>query len=362
MSCGFRPHFNLKLILRWIGTKIGLDHKIEFFVFMSPVIMISLLIVIIIVSLADFFTLLPILLAIVFKGFQSLHRHVTSDIPGNPHAFDDAVISLFRTLPEPSNFNLIWTGIPLQGQAVRVRGRKPKCRLNSLTVYNSTRMSDPPISIDLESIPTDESGMFEVILAHGKDSSLSDNPNARVINCQHLSRCMVAMRNYLVPPGVLVETPTILNDQGVAIRSSEALIAGPASLRMAQDSRINIQRLRLLIFNIIAAMIIVFYLQQNYLICMISLFISGLIAIALRSLCFQLGRLTLRKMISVITKEKNHKFFYPNTEESSTASQPSQLHKYWVMSYDMSHRKVSCLYLCGLSSRPIELASVYLGI
>lgn len=305
--------------------------------------MILLALIIILLSLIDFLILVPILLAIILKSVKYLHDRVTSDIPGNPHAFDDAVISLFRTLPEPSNFNLVWTGLLLQGtKYLRIRGKKPKSRVNSLTIYNSLRMNDQPISIDLEDIPTDKSDMFEVILA--KEDYSNDNTSAKVINCQHLSRCMIAMRNYLVLPGIIVETPTIVDNQGGVIRSSERLIAGPASFKKTMESRINKQRKHLLLANLIAAGIITLQLETSYFHCWLSLILSGLIALSIRNLCFMLGRSTLRKMVSTITKKQNHKFFYPNAEESSSASQPSKLHKYWIMSFDLTDHKVSiCL-------------------
>lgn len=49
---------------------------------------------------------------------------ITSDIPGNPHCFDWSIISLFRTLPEPSNFNLIWTNLPVDEPFI-LRGKFP---------------------------------------------------------------------------------------------------------------------------------------------------------------------------------------------------------------------------------------------
>lgn len=52
----------------------------------------------------------PIVGGLVFKS-SFFHPVVTSDIPGNPHAFDNSLISCMRTLPEPSNFNVVWTGL-----------------------------------------------------------------------------------------------------------------------------------------------------------------------------------------------------------------------------------------------------------
>ena len=65
------------------------------------------------IGIADLFAIVPMLFRVLTKRFQLMHRSVVSDIPGNIHAFDDSMISLFRTLPELSNFNIVWTNLPL---------------------------------------------------------------------------------------------------------------------------------------------------------------------------------------------------------------------------------------------------------
>ncbi len=84
-------------------------------------------------SVLDLFAVAPMLLRIIMKGVPWLHSSVVSDIPGNPHAFDDSVISLFRTLPELSNFNIVWTNLPLD-QPLRLQVNKCACINGNLNI------------------------------------------------------------------------------------------------------------------------------------------------------------------------------------------------------------------------------------
>ena len=103
------------------------------------------------VGVVELFIFVPRLAGILLGSIvPSLHSAVTSDIPGNPHAFDDCIISLFRTLPEPSNFNIVWTSLPLSMPLV-IRGTVPPSRVNSISLYGKGS-SEPPSSLDLETI------------------------------------------------------------------------------------------------------------------------------------------------------------------------------------------------------------------
>lgn len=100
------------------------------------------LVVIPLLGLINLVLYAPIVGRLMFRKVQWLHQEVTSDIPGNPHAFDDAVISLMRTLPEPANFNVCWTGI-LLGEPIKIDGVLPPATINSVSLY-SRSTSDPP--------------------------------------------------------------------------------------------------------------------------------------------------------------------------------------------------------------------------
>lgn len=67
-------------------------------------------------AFVDLLIEVPTLFAILTNTFQFAHLRICSDIPGSTIAFHNAIISLFRTLPEPSNTNIVWTNVPLHGQ------------------------------------------------------------------------------------------------------------------------------------------------------------------------------------------------------------------------------------------------------
>ena len=113
-----------------------------------------------ILSILELIIYAPRIAGIILGNVQALHRFVTSDIPGNPHAFDDCIISLFRTLPEPSNFNIVWTSLPL-GESLIIRGEVPPSRISSISIYGKGS-SEPPSSLDIESIA--RSGYFQKCL------------------------------------------------------------------------------------------------------------------------------------------------------------------------------------------------------
>jgi hypothetical protein len=105
------------------------------------------------IGIIELFICVPRLAAILLGNLiPSLHSTVTSDIPGNPHAFDNCIISLFRTLPEPSNFNIVWTSLPLSTPLI-IRGAVPPSRVNSISLYGKGS-AEPPSSLDIEKIST----------------------------------------------------------------------------------------------------------------------------------------------------------------------------------------------------------------
>jgi hypothetical protein len=101
------------------------------------------------IGVLDFFFAAPRLAVILFPRLKFLHQNITSDIPGNPHCFHKCIISLFRTIPEPSNTNLVWTGLPLS-EPMLIRGKTPPCRVSSISLYGKGSI-DPPSTIDLTS-------------------------------------------------------------------------------------------------------------------------------------------------------------------------------------------------------------------
>lgn len=225
-------------------------------------------------SLINLIIWVPFLLRFAFKKLNTFTDGVTSDIPGNMHAFDDSLISAFRTLPEPNNFNVVYTNLDLSKDVV-ITGKVPSgTRFSSISVYpafgtkGSPPSSNVPVSIDLSDI-TREDGSFELEVvsencrepsastsrahagtsaegsesASGVETPLHDGFGASQ-SCQSTpargdiqgsgrlssgkwKRGYMAMRNYLVPPGTRVVPPTVEEMRtGRLLRRADAQIAG----------------------------------------------------------------------------------------------------------------------------------------
>ena len=273
-----------------------------------------------------------ILRVFLLKNVESLHRDAVSDIPGNPHAFSNAIISLFRTLPEPSNFNIVWTGLSLK-EPLLIRGRIPLSRFSSMSVYGAGS-SDPPNSIEL--IADGNARTCEVVLTSDVDADIDEKPNRIVLRTNGWAKGFISMRNYLVPPGTSVVTPEIVRlRDGKVVRSSNALVAGPCGLDM-RASKWAMSALRILAVNLIFLGINTILLRgilstHHIVVIIIS---SGLLGLLIYHLCFILGRKRLQQLTSDICHGINN-FYYASLEQGSKASQPSKLHKYWIMCHDV---------------------------
>lgn len=280
-----------------------------------------------ILSVANVVAYAPLWGVVMFaKKIDLFHRKVVSDIPGNPHCFDLMMISLFRTLPEPSNFNLVWTSVPLS-EPLLLRGTLPPARVNSLSIYGQGS-ADPPSTIDLSKVPLDKNGHFSVTIGKG----LSDNESAGTISAAKWARGMISMRNYLVPPGTKVTTPEIVRARdGSVVRAAEHLYAGAPNLSLNTSIEIAAAS-RVLALNVFALVLLgmVFGLVEALLV----LCKATLGGIAIYQFLFYLGKRGLKKHTSGICKEKN-KLFLPTIEEGSQTSQPSRLHLYRIMQYDI---------------------------
>lgn len=267
----------------------------------------------------------------LLKNVESLHKDPVSDIPGNPHAFSPAIISLFRTLPEPSNFNIVWTGLNLS-EPLLIRGDIPISRFSSISVYGAGS-SDPPESIELnKSIHNAE---FDVIVAH-KDASIKSPTCTQMISCGDSKKGFIAMRNYLVPPGTRVMTPEIVRlSDGVVVRSSYALTSGPCGLdlrfsKFAQSAFLALQvNITLFVWNFL----IFDQILSPWFLFGIAL-VGAVLGGALYQLCFIIGRKRLKQFTKDICLSDNAMYF-ASLEQGAKASQPSKLHKYWMMRHDI---------------------------
>lgn len=310
----------------------------------------SLSLQIIVLGLLDFFTMIPFMVRMLLKPLQFLHYYITSDIPGNIHAFDNAVISLFRTLPEPSNFNLVHTRVPLPTIAEKdvliVRGNFPPSRMHSLSAYGN--QVEPPNSIEIFPIDdknNEDSRRFEIELRRNCEISTttSSSPSSTsVLELQdHWTHLMIVMRNYLVPPGTLVDTPEIIRkSDGKVIRTSQRLIAGPCTLDVTNFRFRN----RLMVAAMYHCVILAwstYPLSQSistqdphFMAHMIShgtiMTLGGfLLAWGLRLLMFFFGKLRLKQ----IPIAPLNCFGMAGLDKASSRSQPSKLHTYYFMQY-----------------------------
>ena len=200
--------------------------------------------VVLALTLCDLITMVPMVLLLLLKKFQFVHQQVSSDIPGNPHAFDTSIIAAFRTLPEPSNFNVVWTGLPLTQGPLVMRGQIPGARCNSFNLYGAG-VADPPSSVDAATVKTDKNGQFTLLICTQAEATSTTLPT--VTGQPALDRATTsflvanpawntgffAMRNYLVQPGTRVRTPEIRRaSDGALVRAPEFLTAGPAGLAL----------------------------------------------------------------------------------------------------------------------------------
>jgi len=287
-------------------------------------------------ALLDFCAAAPVILRLfLFNKWEAFHKEVTSDIPGNPHAFSAAVISLFRTLPEPSNLNLIFSGLPL-GEALVISGQLPEARYSSLSVYGAGT-ADPPSSVELQ---CDGSRTFQVTISSLEEDGPSDGPHQAWVRINPWKRGFISMRNYLVPPGTLVTTPLIqrLRD-GKVIRPQQQIVAGPCATATALRGLEG----RVALVLAVAAHLLVLAgrsaAEQSLAECALLLCCGAVGGAALHQLCFLLGARRLEQLTRGICAE-NNRLYFASLEEGSKASQPSKLHRYWVMRLDLQGREL----------------------
>jgi hypothetical protein len=243
-----------------------------------------------------------------------------------------------RTLPEPTNFNLCWTGLPLN-EPLRIRGEMPPARINSITIY-PRGSSNPPVTLDLSSLPSptfpQQNRMIDITLTSSPSTEPSSQPQAKTSRCGILeypkewNSGFIAMRNFCVPNGTRVVTPEITRIRdGKVIRHSEILVAGITSLENVDMLKIQ----RILILNLFISLILLssFHLSfsQTGGVIVMGLFLSNFFYHQL----YRLGKKGLSQHLTEIAPHQ-HEFKLPDLQKASQASQPSLDHRYWIMRYD----------------------------
>jgi hypothetical protein len=240
-----------------------------------------------------------------------------------------------RTLPEPTNFNLCWTGLPLN-EPLRIRGEMPPARINSITIY-PRGSPDPPVTLDLSSLSRasspNQNRMIDITLTSSPSSDPTPSQSHRCGVLQHpkdWKSGFIAMRNFCVPNGTRVVTPEITRIRdGKVIRHSEILVAGITALENVEMLKIQ----RILILNLFVSIILScsfhFSLSQIGGAIMLGLVLTKIFHRQL----YQIGKKGLSKHLTDIAPHP-HEFKLPDLQKSSQASQPSLDHRYWVMRYD----------------------------
>lgn len=278
-----------------------------------------------------------------FMNVQYFHRHVSSDIPGNPHCFDYVLISLFNTLPEPSNFNMIWSNV-YYTEPLILRGRIPLARVNSLT-YNSKPKAGVdtfPCSVDLTKI-VDKDGRFEVFIANDGDDRVKCPAGMYRSSSSNWERGFISMRNYLVAPGTVYESPELVRAaDDVVIRKSEVLIAGSPSMKpkfMAKTKTFLLSRLAVfIVINFLNGFVLKRFVADKGMLCPYSASVLAIVMVffishVLTQQLYKAGRTRLAKQTAFC--QKKNKFYHPDDDQAKKGSQPCSLHLYCIMQYDI---------------------------
>jgi hypothetical protein len=289
----------------------------------------------------------PMFFRLTFRNFQFVHQTICSDIPGNPHVFNLLIISLFQTLPEPNNFNLVWTRVPIE-KDVLVRGKIPFSRMSSWSVYGEGS-DGVPNTIELCSNVDPVRRDFEVILTKTPEK-YSKKSNILVIDTKGWKYGMCVMRNYLTPPGTEVYTPEIVsyeNPQEV-IRQPQLVVSGAATLHLDQAPFIT-RACGLFILHVIFWFL---NLQTNlfttspdpnmanydwYKVIYFNLIISIYGMATFLFLYHSLYWIAKKRLLSFVKEfcPQDNQLCLTSLRESAKASQPSKLHRYWIMKYSI---------------------------
>jgi hypothetical protein len=300
---------------------------------------------IIAIGIVELILYVPMFFRLLFRKFSFVHSDITSDIPGNPHCFNLLVISMFQTLPEPNNFNLVWTRVPISDD-ILVKGRIPPSRVSSLSVYGEGS-DNVPRTIELYPNVDVRNRLFEVIITKNP-SAYAGQANKLIINCDKgWTHAMVVMRNYLVPPGYECYTPEIslLNDPSTIIRCNQQLVSGAPNLHLNKSQACN-RLMNFLTFNCFVWLFNGIFstclfckdslnnmFQNNILISLAGLMVCYVLHCFLYCLAKKRLKTFVKQFINV---NEDNKLVLTVLTESSKVSQPSKLHKYWIMKYNLT--------------------------
>ena len=140
------------------------------------------------------------------------------------------------------------------------------------------------------------------------------------------------MRNYLVPPGTRVQTPEIVcMKDGAVIRPHNVLVSGPCELERRFSRWARSAGIVLLVNTALVFANYVFLGIGAHWNTAIVIF-GAVLGYSLYCLCFVIGGVRLRQLTKDVCKTENVMYFC-SLEAGAKTSQPSKLHKYWLMNY-----------------------------
>lgn len=149
----------------------------------------------------------------------------------------------------------------------------------------------------------------------------------------HWQGGFIALRNFCVPNGTRVVTPEItrLRD-GKVLRKSEVLVAGVTSLTNVEINKVK----RIILVNIFSCLLTFYYfkIHSDPKFIIFTHLIGLIIAYLFHSLLFHFGKKGLEKHIHTISPVP-HELKLADIQNASSASQPSQEHRYWLMKYNI---------------------------
>ena len=147
------------------------------------------------------------------------------------------------------------------------------------------------------------------------------------------------MRNYLVPPGTVVRTPEIARlSDGHIIRVSQVLVSGPAETARKWKQNLFTAVSRFSFLHLLTAIIcfLIYGLKVKALLMFGTVALIGFgMSVGLYHTCFTLGKRGLEKYCKDICPVENE-FRAASLEKGSKASQPSLLHRYHLMRYNLT--------------------------
>jgi hypothetical protein len=149
-----------------------------------------------------------------------------------------------------------------------------------------------------------------------------------------------AMRNYCVPAGCLVRTPEVIRlSTGGVIRPSEELCAGPAALSGSVSATVLSRVLQIVVFNAVC-FVVACGAACSWLPVLCTCFGGIILARLERGLLFWLGSRRLLKMTAYL---QSNTFSQASSDLAALASQPSTLHNYWMMKFDIPIEGELCI-------------------